>query len=441
MEQLNTAFIVCSRSDSTRLPNKPFRKINGLPLIEHLLNRLVKTKIPIILAVPTEDHEKYKYLDSMPGVYLFLGDKNDPQKRMLDAADCFNVDNIIRVTHDKIFIHPQIVFDALNSFMRGKFDYLYSSHFSAGTAFEILSRGVLRTACESYSNVEFISYSVKSVTKNQCLFAVPASLQTTTRLLVDYPEDITLLETVLSSLGNDCTLPEVISFCDNHSWIKYINRLPDISVYTCAHNAEKTIAKTMQSVESQLNFKYMEYIVIDDFSTDNTPYLISRFATGKDNIKWQRNYENIGLASSSNIALKEARGRYIMRVDADDYLADAFACPKLLTHMQSNQQIDILYPNFYDGCIDVIANNRGFHHPAGALFSTKALNHIKFTDNLRHHDGLDLYQRAKSQLKIGYFNEPTFFYNHTPGSMSRSDQEKRRQIKEAILCQNRLELI
>lgn len=431
---MKTAFIVCSRSNSSRLPNKPFRMINGLPAIEHLLKRLKETKLPIILAIPGHEHDKYKHLESK-GVKIFLGMESDPQKRMLDAAKEFGVENIIRVTHDKIFIHKDSVFEALNSFTRGGFDYLYSSHFTPGTAFEILSRSSLEIASKKYSNVEFISYSVKSVTKKQCHFAVPGPLKSNVRLLIDYPEDLNLLETVFSSIGNDCTLPDVIDFCDNHPWVKGINRMPDVTVYTCAFNADAWISRAMQSVESQVNFKYMEYIVVDDFSSDATPYVISRFSADRKNIKWIRNPENIGLASSSNVALANARGKYIIRVDADDYFSDSFACSKLVSGIQS-QNVDILYPNFYDGSLEKVESNKNFHHPAGALFSTKALNHIKFTDRLRHFDGLDLYQRAKEQLKIGYLDEPTYFYSHTPGSLSRSNLKKRERIKERILCQN-----
>ena len=56
-----TGIIICSRTDSTRIPKKVFANVNGTTLIEHLLRRLEKTKLPIVIAVPNGQGDEYSF--------------------------------------------------------------------------------------------------------------------------------------------------------------------------------------------------------------------------------------------------------------------------------------------------------------------------------------------------------------------------------------------
>lgn len=428
---MNTAFVVCTRLHSSRLRNKAIRNINGKPVIEHLLDRLHKTGLPVVLAIPESDAREYKYLDRMyNNTYIYTGSPEDPLARMTQAANQYGIDNVIRVTHDKIFVDPETVLDALEVFCKKNVEYLYSSRFTDGSSFEIIKRSCLKKAETKYKDVEFISYAAKSVASSMHDYDVKKSLQSDLRLLIDYDEDLNLLETVLSGLGNDCSLSDVLSFYSNNPWIKHINKMPDLTVYTCAYNSALFIENAFRSVVKQSGLD-IEYILIDDHSDDKTPFLMSRFSLDKPNVSWMRNKENMGLASSSNVAMKHARGKYIMRLDSDDYFLSFDSCLKLFNEIKATGK-DVIYPNFYDGDIKVTGMGRTSHHPAGAIFSSRALNHLKFTDDLRHFDGLDLYHRAKTQLNIGYFNQPTFFYTHREGSLSNSEHDKRDRIKNNI---------
>jgi len=428
---MKTAFIVCSRIGSNRIPGKAMRKVNGLPLIEHLIKRLLKIGLPVIIAIPEDDYREYAYLDrAYEKLYIYVGDANDPLSRMKNVADKYKLDQVIRVTHDKIFIEGYLVYAALNQFNKGAFDYLYGD-FSAGTAFEIISSQALRAASTKYEDIEHISYSIKSITDNVTKYAVPEEYKSDLRLLIDYPEDLRLLELIMCKLGNECNLMKAIKYARDVSWIKFINIQPDLTLYTCAYNAEKTIDDAMSSFICQPNKKYMEYILIDDCSTDGTYEKMLRFSLNNNNVRVYRNQINIGLASSSNIALKKAKGRYIVRLDADDHIIQE-GCIKLL-HEIIPRGLDAIYPNYFDGSYGKIGFGKTHHHPAGAIFSTKALNHVKYTEGLRNLDGLDLYVRAKEQIKIGYLNTPTFFYRHTKNSMSRTNLNQREETRKEIL--------
>ncbi len=428
---MKTAFIICARLASSRVPNKAIAKINGKTMLDHLTERLGKTGIQIIVAVPPADSSTFVCEVQNTGVNWYIGETDDPLRRTYLAAEAFGIDNVIRVCHDKIFVDPEQVFAMLDVFNRRALDYCYSSKFVDGTAFEIISRQALRLAAEKYRNVEFIGYAVKSVTDNTLDYDLPTR-KTDARLLLDYPEDKILLEAIMQGCGNACGLEEALGFLEKNRWAKRINQLPKVTVYTAAYNAEKFIEQCMGSVAKQRVFGDMEYILVDDHSSDKTTQLIAKFCAQFKNARWFRNEKNLGLASSSNIALALARSRYILRLDADDYLHTNHAVSDLVEEIEATGK-DVIIPNNWFGSMDKVQHGKDVMHIGGSLFRTRAVNHIKFTDGLRGLEGLDFFTRARDQLSIGYLNKPTFFYRQRPDSMSKTNLDDRTRIKQSIL--------
>lgn len=436
---MKAKFVVCSRKNSRRIPDKPFQKINGKPIIEHLLDRLVKISKPVYVAIPPEDSPDYHYLlkKYQGDVVVFEGEADDPLKRMWRCAKINEIDHVIRVTHDKIFVRPEQVHSAVHAYMSRGLDYLYSSQFTPGTAFEIISRDALEMAKDAFEKVEHISYAIKATTDN-VLDWRPQEKPDPLRLLIDFPEDLDLMQVIMATLGNGCDYEGVTGLVDRFPWLRDLNKLPDITVYTCSLDNSSTIENCMDSVMTQKMPEGVtfEYVLVDDFSQDATTLKMAHAAASNTNVRYIRNNENLGLASSSNIALSHARGKYIVRLDADDYFSKKDALAKMYNEMKMVRDIDVLYPCFYDGSMHKIGDPKENHHPAGAMFKTRALNHIKFTDKLKHYDGLDLFLRAKEQLKIGYYLTPLFFYTHRKGSLSRGDDPDRESVRLKIIDAN-----
>ena len=55
----DAVIIICSRAESSRLPNKALMSIEGMPAIEHMILRLNDTGLPIVIAVPLGQAEKH----------------------------------------------------------------------------------------------------------------------------------------------------------------------------------------------------------------------------------------------------------------------------------------------------------------------------------------------------------------------------------------------
>ena len=433
---MKTAFVICSRLESSRVPGKALKPINGVPVLVHLMNRLKQTGIPIILAIPKAQRHIYEteITEHFNGTVSYShGFEDDPLARMSHTAEQYGLDNVIRVTHDKIFVQPKVVSEFLDVYLKKDLDYVYSSKFTDGTAFEIISAKALAEAASKNKNVEFISYAVRGVTDNILDYTGSVSRERSDlRLLIDYPDDVKLLETIFATLGNDCTFDDVCKFIDENPWALKINQLPKLTLYTCAFNAEKFIERCMGSVSKQRSFKNYEYIIIDDHSSDDTPRLVSKFCSLYPNTRWIRNSKNIGLASSSNVALKEARGKYIMRLDADDYFPRADAVEQMISEIESTGK-DVIVPNNYFGSVSKIQKGKDGMHVGGSIFRTRTINFLRFTDGLRGYEGLDLFTRGRDVLNVGYLNKPIFFYHQREDSMSKTNLAEREELRKKIL--------
>lgn len=95
-----------------------------------------------------------------------------------------------------------------------------------------------------------------------------------------------------------------------------LNR-PEISVLIPFYNAEKTLTRAMESISKQ-TFKNFECILINNNSTDNSPTIAVEFCE-KDSRFLLISEEIQGVVYANNKGLKIARGKYIARMDADDW--------------------------------------------------------------------------------------------------------------------------
>lgn len=114
---------------------------------------------------------------------------------------------------------------------------------------------------------------------------------------------------------------------------------PEISVLMIARNAEETIRASVESVLRQTTTEF-ELLVYDDASQDDTAARVEAFRDAR--IRLIRGSVHLGIPAARNILLREAKGRFIAWLDADDW-----SFPQRLErqrdHFRKHPQTDLLF--------------------------------------------------------------------------------------------------
>ena len=97
---------------------------------------------------------------------------------------------------------------------------------------------------------------------------------------------------------------------------KTLKSLPLVTVLMSVHNNEKVVDRAVRSILDQ-SYTDFEFLIINDASTDNTPGILRSYQD--ERLRIINNEKNLGLTRSLNLGLEEAKGKYIARIDADDF--------------------------------------------------------------------------------------------------------------------------
>lgn len=111
---------------------------------------------------------------------------------------------------------------------------------------------------------------------------------------------------------------------------------PKISVITTCFNKELYVRACIESVLAS-QYPNLEYIIVDDHSTDASWTIICEYSAVNERIKSFRNEVNIGDYPNRNKALGMATGDYIKFIDADD-LIYPYSLHYFVHHMEQNKR-------------------------------------------------------------------------------------------------------
>lgn len=110
---------------------------------------------------------------------------------------------------------------------------------------------------------------------------------------------------------------------------------PLVSVILPTYNRERYIKRAIKSILSQ-TYQNFELIIVDDSSTDKTPELVSGFSKKDSRIRVVTNKINLGLVKTLNRGIRNARGKYIARLDDDDNWCDSKKLQKQVDFLEKN---------------------------------------------------------------------------------------------------------
>lgn len=121
--------------------------------------------------------------------------------------------------------------------------------------------------------------------------------------------------------------------------MQLLSEKPLISVITVCYDAEEFIESCLTSVIAQ-DFDDFEYIVIDGGSKDGTVVIIEPYLK---HISYYHSRPDQGIADAFNQGIAEAKGHWIIFLNADDYLASNSVLREMSAYLLQYTQYDVVY--------------------------------------------------------------------------------------------------
>ncbi len=197
-----------------------------------------------------------------------------------------------------------------------------------------------------------------------------------------------------------------------------------ISIIIVNYNVKYFLEQCLLSIEkSNLPFP-IETFVVDNASSDNSvEYLRERFPE----VKYIANKKNYGFSTANNMAIKQAKGDYILLLNPDTVVGENVLV-NVANHMDENPKIGACGVKMINGKGEfLVESKRGFPTPWASFCKIFGLSrmfpHTKFFDsyNLGYLDkdephqitilsGAFMFMRKEALEKAGLLDETFFMY-------------------------------
>lgn len=199
-----------------------------------------------------------------------------------------------------------------------------------------------------------------------------------------------------------------------------------VSIIITNYNYGKYLHRCIRSCLNQkLNANEFEVILVDDFSNkDNIDHIVNEYKS-LPNFRLIKNKKNLGVAESSNNAIKKANGKYVVRVDSDDYVTNEFA--NILSYYLNEhpEKLGIACDYFLvDDFGKKISRVSSKKKPisCGIMYNKKKL--IKaglYNKKFKHREEEELRARLGEVYKIHHINLPLYRYRMHNTNKTKSD--------------------
>ncbi|WKK79842.1 glycosyltransferase [Marivirga arenosa] len=222
---------------------------------------------------------------------------------------------------------------------------------------------------------------------------------------------------------------------------------PLVTVYITNYNYEKYLQKAIESVLVQ-TMQNFELYIIDDGSTDKSKNIIESYRDHESiSIIYQKNK---GLNITNNVAMRAANGKYLMRLDADDFL-EKEAIEKMSLALEKDDELGLVFPDYY--YVDAEGNKTGleqrhnfekevslYDQPAHGACTMIRLEFLKnlggYNESFTCQDGYDLWIKFITHHKVSNINEPLFSYRRHGQNLTTNEEKilsTRKQIKSVFV--------
>lgn len=220
-----------------------------------------------------------------------------------------------------------------------------------------------------------------------------------------------------------------------------------VSVVIPCYNAEKYIVKCLQSVLNQI-YTNLEIIVIDDASTDKSLEIISKIEDKR--LKIIQNKTNKGIVFCLNEGIKVAQGKYIARLDTDDFM-QCDRVEKQVAFLSENQEYAMVgshhilvdekenvlqyvsFPETYEEIQVFKYFLNPISHPT-TMFKSSVFEEFTYSEEYSYCEDYALWFQISNKYKIANLLEFTTFYRiHNESITAKNEEEQQENVFGLIL--------
>lgn len=227
--------ITQARTTSTRLPRKVLIEVAGKTLLEHHLDRLTTTGLPVFVATTTNPgDDEIAALAVGRDLTVHRGSENDVLSRFHECAQENGLDVVVRVTSDCPLIDGDLIASAVAEFVDTADPHLYLSNallrtYPRGFDFEVFSATALSDAhvnareAPQREHVTPYLYANRNGRMRLRNIAWPED-KSGYRVTIDTPADLTLIRELIEDYeASSLRCAELIALLDAHPELVAIN--------------------------------------------------------------------------------------------------------------------------------------------------------------------------------------------------------------------------
>ena len=209
-----TGIIVLCRFNSSRLPGKILREIDGKKILTFIIERLgtLSKKYPIVVCTSTEetDNPIVEYC-RINGIKHFRGNLNNVAHRFLKCAKENNFEYAVRINGDNIFLDAHLIKEMIEKIESNNLDFISNVKdrtFPKGMSVEIVKTSFYEkhfTLFEKSDLEHVMTYFYRNESERTLFVYNPEPVGKVLNFAIDTQEDFDNAQKIIGAMRNEHT--------------------------------------------------------------------------------------------------------------------------------------------------------------------------------------------------------------------------------------------
>tara|TARA_B100000989_G_scaffold298952_1_gene291335 strand:- start:20968 stop:21720 length:753 start_codon:yes stop_codon:yes gene_type:complete len=161
---MNILALIPARMKSSRFPGKPLAKINGKPMIGHIYNRVIKSKLIKKTAVATCDKSIANYIESLGGIAIMTSNKHErASDRCAEALSIMEQKNniiydiVVMIQGDEPLINYKMIDEAIKPMLEDENIQIVNLLGNIKNINEFEDKNCIKVVCDLKMNALYFS--------------------------------------------------------------------------------------------------------------------------------------------------------------------------------------------------------------------------------------------------------------------------------------------